>query len=410
MMPFTKRNIFNPFIIDDNRFLANRSDIDPDGNFYFNLNIPDALYVTSEDVLNKFATITAADTFSIFHTNCRSLNNHFDDLQYCLNNTKTTFDIIALTETWTSIDTENNFRINGYKEILKSRNSHGGGVGLYCTDSLNFVVREDLLPQNDDYAECAIIELTACHVIVACIYRPPGCDLALFIDFMDQLLTKINSENKIAYLTGDFNVDLLKSDIHLPTSQFVDCLLSHAFLPVINKPTRITEYSQTLIDNIFTNAKLIDCSSLIICTDISDHFSICFRNCLKQANYHHDKVIYKRSFSDKAVDQFLVRLNDIDWNTPTFRENNNPNALYDLFISAISNVFEECFPVVKVNLTRKHTARKPWITKGLVKSCIKKEKLYKSFKLDPTTENKLKYTAYRNKLNTLIKKITKELL
>jgi len=51
--------------------------------------------------------------------------------------------------------------------------------------------------------------------------------------------------------------------------------------------------------------------------------------------------------------------------------------------------------------------RKPWITAGLVKSCNRKEKLYKCFIKDPNEVNKNRYKSYRNKLNTLLQKAEK---
>ena len=44
--------------------------------------------------------------------------------------------------------------------------------------------------------------------------------------------------------------------------------------PIINKHTRITDISVTLIDNIITNANLSNVISSIIHSDISDHFPI----------------------------------------------------------------------------------------------------------------------------------------
>lgn len=54
---------------------------------------------------------------------------------------------------------------------------------------------------------------------------------------------------------------------------FENTLSSYSFYPVIDKPTRITEVSATLIDNIFTNINSVT-KSTIIRTDISDHYPI----------------------------------------------------------------------------------------------------------------------------------------
>ena len=72
----------------------------------------------------------------------------------------------------------------------------------------------------------------------------------------------------------DLNIDLLKHEHHSNTKNFLDLMYSLGFYPLIDKPTRITDISATLIDNIFTNElqHTITCGILFI--DISDHLSI----------------------------------------------------------------------------------------------------------------------------------------
>ena len=52
-------------------------------------------------------------------------------------------------------------------------------------------------------------------------------------------LEKISKENKICFLMSDFSIHLLKTDS------------DHYFAHLILQPTRVTEKSKTLIDNIF---------------------------------------------------------------------------------------------------------------------------------------------------------------
>ena len=63
----------------------------------------------------------------------------------------------------------------------------------------------------------------------------------------------LDNQRKTSYIAGDFNIDLLKYESHAPTASFVNCLFSYSFFPFINKPTRITCETATLVDNIFTN-------------------------------------------------------------------------------------------------------------------------------------------------------------
>ena len=71
----------------------------------------------------------------------------------------------------------------------------------------------------------------------------------VFNEFME----KVASENKVCYMLGDFNIDLLKIDSDKDIMNFYNSLTSNLFVPHITLPTRITSHSQTLIDNIFSN-------------------------------------------------------------------------------------------------------------------------------------------------------------
>ena len=70
---------------------------------------------------------------------------------------------------------------------------------------------------------------------------------------MSLLLVKIHNENKLAYIMGDFNINLLNTVKHLQTSEFVDNMFGVGYYPLINKPTKVNNTTATLIDNIFTN-------------------------------------------------------------------------------------------------------------------------------------------------------------
>ena len=50
---------------------------------------------------------------------------------------------------------------------------------------------------------------------------------------------------------GDFNLDLLNTDLHSATNKFMNAFFSHFLYLLISRPTRLTWCSATLIDNIF---------------------------------------------------------------------------------------------------------------------------------------------------------------
>ena len=113
------------------------------------------------------------------------------------------------------------------------------------------------------------------NLVIACMYRPPGTSLQMFVNEYSRILDKLQNENKVCYLMGDFNVNLLNSESHELTSTFVETLFSYSFVPLITKPTRVGVNCATLIDNIFTNSAVQnEIIPGILMTDISDHFPI----------------------------------------------------------------------------------------------------------------------------------------
>ena len=52
---------------------------------------------------------------------------------------------------------------------------------------------------------------------------------------------------------GDFNIDFLKADSHRPTHDFLGLIYSYSLMSIIYKPTRITEFTATIIDNKLAN-------------------------------------------------------------------------------------------------------------------------------------------------------------
>lgn len=67
-------------------------------------------------------------------------------------------------------------------------------------------------------------------------------DIDEFNILYSNLLDKINSENKKAITMGDFNIDLLKSDLKPSHNDFLEANLSKFFTPHITRLTRVTPY------------------------------------------------------------------------------------------------------------------------------------------------------------------------
>ena len=92
------------------------------------------------------------------------------------------------------------------------------------------------------------------NLIIGCIYRHPWVPLAEFNYLLSTMLDLIVRENKIVFLLGDFNVNLShNNELSLDVEELKNIFFSHHLFPLINKPTRETNHTATVIDNIFCN-------------------------------------------------------------------------------------------------------------------------------------------------------------
>jgi len=73
------------------------------------------------------------------------------------------------------------------------------------------------------------------------------------IEELEKLLSVLNIGKKFFLLTGDFNLNLLHFDSRpIPVNNFYNMLMCHGLTLAITKPTRVTEFSATLLDHIYT--------------------------------------------------------------------------------------------------------------------------------------------------------------
>ena len=76
------------------------------------------------------------------------------------------------------------------------------------------------------------------NIIVGVVYRPPNSNLRDFMNSLDSLLASISKENKICYVLGDWNLDLINHHCHDTTGELLETMYSRMFFPLITRPTR----------------------------------------------------------------------------------------------------------------------------------------------------------------------------
>ncbi|KAI8431926.1 hypothetical protein MSG28_004467, partial [Choristoneura fumiferana] len=88
------------------------------------------------------------------------------------------------------------------------------------------------------------------RIYLGTVYRSPNSDIKSFLNHLESFLHKINIKHN-SIICGDFNIDL-KERTNIVTD-FLQVFLEHNLTPTIHEYTRITETSNTLVDNIFSS-------------------------------------------------------------------------------------------------------------------------------------------------------------
>ena len=154
----------------------------------------------------------------------------------------------------------------------------------------------------------------------------------------------------------------MDSNLSPPVENFINQMISKNFLPIINRPTRVTLHSCTLIDNIFCNRVDEVESSGVITTNISDQYPVFARE--KFPTLPEDSIsINYRVFSDENLSNFKNALQDINWNPVLI--NGDADEAYDLFQSTLLSVLINTSPSTLKNISSCGKS-KPWITPGIL--------------------------------------------
>ena len=221
--------------------------------------------------------VRGSDSFSTLHCNIRSLAKNFDSLHNMLKRLHYKFSVIGRTEIKFQLDQDPivNCDLSGYKFISQPSFSNNGGAGFFVKNDLKYFIRDDLTDFKDE-CEALWIEIEGKgkqNVLCGVVYRHPNGSLSTFQDYLNLVLDKIRRQNKQCLIMGDLNLNLLKYEKHADTDDVINTLGASFFQLHILRPTRITDHTATLTDNIFfTSLEYFTLSGNLV-HDIADHLA-----------------------------------------------------------------------------------------------------------------------------------------
>jgi len=351
-------------------------------------------YTEAADVRHIFSAMDV--NFTVFHINIRSYHKNGHELCVFLQQFPENPSVIVLTETWFCSGSEVELEgFNSYHVYREHR--RGGGVSIF--------VRSDYRSKRiaewsgvGDFCEMSSvqIEFADCKVKVLGIYRPPDRDILSFCDYIDPILNCIHC-SELAFVVGDLNIDLV--DLSEVGALFVDLCHSYSFLPLIDKPTHLSQYSNDrCLDHIWIN-RICDTRSCVFRVDITDHFPVM---ALLSLEVHSRGKVMKefRDHSDQAVNRLR---NEFQLYVNTYGINDVQDvdvAVYE-FICKLYDIYNCCCPIRKKYLSYKR-CNKPWITDELVECINHKHALFRQYKNGNINFDA--YNLFKNHVTKLVRK------
>jgi hypothetical protein len=387
------------------------------GDFSFLNNIRDCMY---SDEISYVNLQKSKQNFSVLSFNIQSLPAKFNEFQEFINSLQVKNvhpKVICLQEIW-KLANSDMYTLKGYHPLVfktRANNVQGGGVGLYVSSELNFSVLAVQSIFIDRIFESIMVEIEFSRnqkIVVGSLYRPgnhpvltPKDQFTQFCDLLTNLFDNMNSSSKKFFIFGDTNIDVLKYGSNTEATDFIDLIFSHGVVQTVNKPTRVTNVSATLIDHVLTNT--VDLSSLsttILINKISDHFPI-IQVIGQSKTDSAPKFLESRDFSETNIIRFREALSGLDWSHVT--NETNTQISYNNFSDTFLSLYDVYFPLTRKKFNKNYHKIEPWITGGLLVSRRNKILLAKNCHLFPSVEGTNSYKRYLNMYNLLLRESKK---
>lgn len=347
---------------------------------------------------SNFSSFDCSSILSMLCYNISSIPRHWDEFcDQCLSVLNVRFDILGFCETRLNDNICMLYRLNRYNAYFNNRDTGGGGLALYLHNNFQGTVIKNISLKLHHIESLFLRVKGKLNFIIGLLYRPPNSNPTEFLHSLHEILQALSNENLPCYVMGDLNINLLKRDNNM--HDLLNLFYSHLFFPVVNKPTRVTKYSASLIDHIWTSESGNYLYSGIFYTSISDHFPIFSLFTIKNVTKSELKrTITKRMINDDFINNFKVDLSNYRWDLNT---SNSVSDIFEIFLVTFLEIYDKNFPNKTYVIKDKYIG-KPYITQGIIKSIKERNRLQRLYSKWPLTyENTFK--RYRNKLTSVIR-------
>ena len=115
-----------------------------------------------------------------------------------------------------------------------------GGAGVFVDQSINYNVLEKTSNEAFRVLWVEISFVNHKNIVCGIIYGQHNSP-DYFLTYLDKTIEILVSDDKDVYITGDFNIDLLKCESSQISQDFLLSLRSSYLIPTVDKATRVME-------------------------------------------------------------------------------------------------------------------------------------------------------------------------
>ena len=358
---------------------------------------PESVYVYPGS--NQFIGLHSQN-FSLMSVNIRGMHTNFDVFEDTCRNHFNNIDVIGFCESKIDNGLSHLYQIPDYTSYHNCKRPGSGGVSLYARRNLLTTKLSELSIMVDHFQSIFMkIKHNNQYDVVGMVYRQPDTDPELFIHALQDTLDKISSLNcRFVYILGDWNLDILSHASNPRVQDLLSIMSEHMLYPTIDKPTRATATSATLIDNIFTNNTSL-LNSLIVHSSITDHFPVISTFVSSSPTPRPPIKIQRRKIDETSLINLNNAIENIDWSD--MYDSTDPNICLSQLMDSLTCLFNHHCPKQEIVIKNKHQ-NKQYITPGIKRSIKEKNRLQRLAAKWPITYG-IRFKRYRNILNKTIK-------
>ena len=289
--------------------------------------------------------------------------------------------VICFSETkLDSTVTSSEVLIEGYSNIRRDRNRHGGGVACYVSNLIHYNERTDFSNDFENIFIDILLPKTT-PILFGVIYRPPST-----LNF-DELLTTslLNSKSfdkQEVYILGDTNYNLLdrkgkfilkkgyrfssdESNYTTPlylTKKYIELVRTFGLTQLIEEPTRTTDKTSTLLDHILVNTPSKVSQSGVLNKCLSDHDIIYMTRKHQNIKTGKHNTLSIRSMKNYTKELFIQKLSEVQF--PNYTNFESVNDAYADLLNKFMSVIDKIAPLKQIRLK---TNTKPWFDSEILK-------------------------------------------